>query len=198
MPRVNKSEVNYGDLAKVIQKLDKKLSIKVGILGKDGSEPVSENLDMAGLGAVHEFGATINHPGGTPYFIKEDGLAQFVSKEKGANLPKTKHHQINIPARSFLRSSLLTSEGKKALQVWDASEKEALMEYLNKDTMSADILANAIGAKAVKRVSDAFQSGGFEKWKADKNATIRRKGSAKPLIDTGALENSISYQVKVI
>lgn len=196
--RINKTTVNYGNLSKVIQKLDKKYSIKVGILGEDGSKPISKDLDMAGLGAVHEFGATINHPGGTPYFIKEDGLAQFVSKEKGSKLPKTKPHQIIIPSRSFLRDSLLTAEGKKALQVWDVTEKEALIEYLNNDTVSADVLANAIGAKALERVSNAFETSGFGNWAPDSQITIKRKKSALPLVNNGDLRGSISYEVKEI
>lgn len=196
MARINKSMVKYGKLSQVIQKLDKKRSIKVGILGSYGRQQVSDDLDMAGLGAVHEFGTTINHPGGTPYFIKENGLAQFVSKEKGGNLPKTKPHQIVIPSRSFLRKALLTAEGKKALQVWNVEEKQALMDYLNNDTVSGDVLAETIGAKGVQRVSETFQTSGFGEWAPDSPITIKRKKSAMPLINHGHLESAISYEVK--
>lgn len=196
MARINKSKVSYGKISQVIQKLDKKRSIKVGILGSDGSQQVSDDLDMAGLGAVHEFGATINHPGGTPYFIKENGLAQFVSKEKGGNLPKTKPHQIVIPSRSFLRKTLLTAEGKKALQVWNVEEKQTLMDYLNQDTVSADVLADTIGTKGVQRVIEAFQTSGFGEWEHNAPSTIKQKKSAMPLVDNGHLEGAISYEVK--
>ena len=54
---------------------------------------------------------------------------------------------------------------KKALQVWNISEKRALIEYLNNDGTSAEVLANAIGAKALDRVLEAFDTGGFGKWK---------------------------------
>lgn len=57
--------------------------------------------------AVHEFGGTINHPGGTPYFMR-DGKAVFVSKSgAGAfhGLPVTKPHTIEMPARPFMRPS---------------------------------------------------------------------------------------------
>lgn len=52
-----------------------------------------------------EQGATIQHPGGTPYFVGEDGRAQFVSLDdpRAAGLPKTKPHEIVIPAHPFLR-----------------------------------------------------------------------------------------------
>jgi phage gpG-like protein len=61
--------------------------------------------------AIHEFGGTINHPGGTPYFIDSaTGLAVFVSKNSGsrllgANLPVTKPHTITMPARPFMGPS---------------------------------------------------------------------------------------------
>lgn len=185
MARINKSRVKYGKLSDVIQKLDKRRSIKVGILKPKGSEPVSEDLDMAGLGAVHEFGTTINV---TP---KMRAFLHYI----GVHLRKDTT-QVEIPSRSFLRKALLTAEGKKALQVWNVEEKQALMDYLNKDTVSADALANTIGAKGLERVNDAFQTEGFGEWTPDSQITINRKGSAKPLIDTGALEGAISYEVK--
>lgn len=57
--------------------------------------------------AIHEFGGTIKHPGGTP-FMSFEGQTFFVSKQKAANLnlPVTRPHDIPIPERSFMRSSL--------------------------------------------------------------------------------------------
>ncbi len=55
---------------------------------------------------IQELGGTIKHPGGTPYFIDADTkLAVFVSrKAPGAgDLPKTKPHDITLPARPALR-----------------------------------------------------------------------------------------------
>lgn len=184
MARINKSKVNYGKLSQVIQKLDKKRSIKVGILGSDGSQQVSDDLDMAGLGAVHEFGATI------PVTDKMRGWFWYTHKIHKKNKP------IVIPARSFLRDSLLTAEGKKALLVWNVEEKQALMDYLNRNTVSADVLANAIGAKGVERVSNAFETSGFGEWAPDSPITIKSKKSALPLVNNGHLRGSISYEVK--
>lgn len=185
MARINKSRVKYGKLADVIQKLDKKRSIKVGILGSDGRQPVSDDLDMAGLGAVHEFGATI---------IVTPKMRSFLHYI-GVHLRKDTT-QVEIPSRSFLRMPLLSAEGKKALQVWNVEEKQALMDYLNKNTVSADVLANTIGTKGVERVSEAFETSGFGKWAPDSPITIKRKKSAMPLINNGDLEGAISYQVK--
>lgn len=56
-------------------------------------------------GAIQELGGTINHPGGTPYFMK-DGKPVFVSKQgAGAfhGLPVTKPHLITLPERPYMR-----------------------------------------------------------------------------------------------
>lgn len=66
---------------------------------------ITANAEYA---AIHEYGGTINHPGGTPYYIDSStGLAVFVRKESGsrllgANLPVTKPHTITLPARPFM------------------------------------------------------------------------------------------------
>lgn len=55
--------------------------------------------------AIQEFGGTINHPGGTPFFMR-DGLAVFVGKSgHGAyhGLPVTKPHKITLPDRPYMR-----------------------------------------------------------------------------------------------
>jgi len=64
-------------------------------------------------GVLHEYGGTIQHPGGTPYRIVK-GKARFVSNEKaaayfaktGRELPRTKAHSITMPARPYLRTGL--------------------------------------------------------------------------------------------
>lgn len=58
--------------------------------------------------AIHEFGGVIHSPGGTAYIVTPGGLAEFISNAAaiGLNLPRTAPHDINMPERSFLRSSL--------------------------------------------------------------------------------------------
>jgi hypothetical protein len=69
-----------------------------GVEGSWGSQDVK-------YARIHELGGTIAHPGGTPYFVGEDGKAHFVSLDdpRAANLPKTKPHDIVIPAKPYLR-----------------------------------------------------------------------------------------------
>jgi phage gpG-like protein len=63
---------------------------------------VSSNAPYA---KIHEFGGTINHPGGTAYFMR-DGKPVFVGKKASAafmHLPTTDPHDIPIPARPYMR-----------------------------------------------------------------------------------------------
>lgn len=57
----------------------------------------------------------------------------------------------------------------------------------------SDIILNRIGAQVAGDVVGEIQAG-VEPGLAE--STIKRKGSDKPLIDTGALVQSISYEVK--
>ena len=55
-------------------------------------------------GVTHELGKVIQHPGGQPYFIGDNGRVVYVSKNSPSadRLPKTKPHSINIPRRPFV------------------------------------------------------------------------------------------------
>jgi len=55
------------------------------------------------------------------------------------------------------------------------------------------IVYEKIGIVATNDVKDYFITGNF---KALSEKTIKAKGSSKPLIDTGELRNSISYEVR--
>ena len=74
------------------------IDIPTGVKGEWGSKDVAYAL-------IHELGGVIEHPGGTPYVIGEGGMATFVSLDdpRAAELPKTKPHDITIPARPYLR-----------------------------------------------------------------------------------------------
>lgn len=192
------------NLNKLLKDLDRKISIRIGILGEDGTAKVpNSDLTYAELGAIHEFGATIEHPGGTPYVIGEDGLAKFVSKDAGADLPKTKPHQIVIPTRSFLRMPLMGPEGKKKL---NNVLKENLFKdndlnkiILEKDPKLLENIAQLLALAGEKVVQEAFESNGFGNWAPITTATKKhRKGSADnpPLDDTGGLRERITSKIE--
>lgn len=76
--------------------------------------------------AIHEFGGTIKHPGGTAYLVTQRG-AIFISNAKAAAMktdPKrTRPHDIPMPERSFLRSSLGDMKGQIISSLTEAVEK---------------------------------------------------------------------------
>lgn len=58
---------------------------------------------------ILEYGGTLKHPGGTAYLVDKDGT-HFVSNDTasrlGLNLPRTRAHDIPIPAHSYMRTGL--------------------------------------------------------------------------------------------
>lgn len=81
----------------------KELDGKVAKAGWFESSVYENGTPVAQVAAGNEFGQTINHPGGTPYKIGEDGRAVFVKKSEGNGLPVTKAHTIVVPPRPFMR-----------------------------------------------------------------------------------------------
>jgi phage gpG-like protein len=73
--------------------------------------------------AVHQFGATIMHPGGTPYIIADIGRALFISNKKARELEsrqwevrRTQPHPIDIPARPWL--TLTTADVQRIIDTF--------------------------------------------------------------------------------
>lgn len=188
--QVNKKRVSFGRLEKVIKQMNEKYSIRVGLLGANGSKIVEgTDLDMAALGAVHEFGATIQHKDSTTV----------------------------IPTRSFLRMPLLSSKGKQAIikevintlgidsaTKTDKNTPDEFKGVYEKEiinTISPKALATAIGAKAYERVMQAFKTDGFGNWEPTKPESRKhRKGAYDnpTLVDTGDMRDSITFEVKKV
>lgn len=67
---------------------------------------------------IHEFGGSINHPGGTHWTMTKNG-PKFVSERraltmalKGRELKRTKAHTIIMPARPFMRPALFNNRAR--------------------------------------------------------------------------------------
>lgn len=60
---------------------------------------VSTNVEYA---AIHNFGGTINHPGGTKFGFLKGGEFGWKKKDNSRFIGITKPHKINIPARPFM------------------------------------------------------------------------------------------------
>lgn len=96
---------------------------------------------------------------------------------------------VNIPPRSFLRLPLETKQKELMKGISKGAAKEAIEE--------GDIkhFYEILGIEAVGIVQDAFSSGGFGEWPPNAPSTVSAKGSSKPLINTGQLRRSVSYEV---
>lgn len=185
-------------LQKLMKDLDKKVSIRVGIIGDKAAEKQSgSSLTNAELGAVHEFGATINVTEKMRAYLHHIGIHL-----------KPETTTITIPARSFLRSTLLSDWGKDELlgrvnlDVKDSEWNKEYLEYklLDKGEEFFLALCEKIGLEAQDMVMTAFALGGIpDKWPPISEVTRQNRKNDKtspPLVDSGQLANSIAYEVK--
>ena len=195
---VEDNEQQYDELLQALT--EKAAHVDIGI------HPVSgEELIM--IATTHEFGATIEHPGGQPYIIVDarkrpkkqtrdqrssftplgDGKEMIFLKKGQKGMGVTKPHTINIPQRSFIRSTIDEHRG----------EYERLVQAFWNDILDGEITPkqalSEIGETVQADIQNKIQSGIDP---ANKPETIRRKGSDKPLVDTGAMLQSIRYEVK--
>lgn len=190
--RINKTRINFKALDKWMKALDRKISIKVGIIGKEATQKHPDSdLTNAELGAIHEFGATIT---------VTDKMRNYLHSQ-GLHLKKDTMTVV-IPTRSFLRVPLMSSEGKKELL--DIIKSEIGNDIKATDLSSGtankilDDTVHLLAETAYLRVLQAFESGGFGKWAPITEFTAQRRYNAgnPPLTDTGDLRRSISYEIK--
>ena len=161
--------------------------VTVGI-HEDAGNHDSDDITNAALGAMLDMGADIEHPGGTSYGYASKAAAnrnevRFLKTGTGhMTLGVTAPHTINIPARPWLKPGVAAGN----------------VEYLNiieKAAASGDALEmtlNKIGVVAVGHVQKYMTE-----LRTPPNAasTIKKKGSSNPLIDSGALRQSVSYEI---
>jgi hypothetical protein len=159
--------------------------IKVGVFGRQGSDLVKE-------ATANEFGATINHPGGTDFGYKsqrdaEQGKVRFLKSGTGfMRLGRTGPHVIKIPERSFLRTGII--EGKPKI----IEKVEIAIGLFLDGRKSLNQVLSAIGQFASSLVKKKISSGPF---KPNAPATIKKKKSSKPLIHTRRMQRSITHEI---
>lgn len=92
---------------------------------------------------------------------------------------------VNIPSRPFLRDSVDKHEA--AINHMLIAQKDALLHGA-----TAREILNTAGLFQQDLIQTEIEQGDFI---ANAPATVRRKGSDKPLIDTGTMKNSVHYQI---
>lgn len=183
-----------------------------------GVHPVSGE-EMIMIATTHEFGATINHPGGQPFYIVDPTNDKWRSKmftpkgklnKRGKSvsaasavlsdgsmmvfLPKgkkgmgvTKPHEIVIPARPFISTTMDAKEQEIQQRI------EQLTDQLFEGKTTPNKILTDLGIRmerAIKRTIRVLRT------PPNAPSTIMKKGSSNPLIDTGAMVQSIRYEVK--
>lgn len=174
-------------IQKALRNLMTEKSVTIGI-HEDAGNHESDDITNAALGAVHEFGADINHPGGTSYGYASKAAAdrnevRFLKSGKGyMELGVTSPHVIKIPARPWLNPGV-ASGNKEYLQIVETTIKDG-------GTMTQAL--NKVGVVAVGKVQKYMTD-----LRTPPNApsTIKKKGSSNPLIDSGALRQSVTYKL---
>lgn len=177
------------DLTKELSALKSNKVVTIGIHEEAGNVE-SGDITMAGLGATHEFGAEIKHPGGTSYGYASKAAAdrdevRFLKAGAGyMQLGVTQAHTIDIPARPWLEPGVASATPEVLLTIQDGMEVG----------QSMDQILEAVGVVAAAKVKVYMTD-----LKTPPNAasTIRKKGSSNPLIGSGAMRQSVTHKVAV-
>lgn len=183
-------DLGWKDLLKELRGLSKK-EIKAGIQGgktKDGT------ADLVTVAAVQEFGAMIfQHPGEVTVYrkVKKDGSfannGRFAKKSK-ANFSSTHRSMgrlILIPERSFVRSTF----DEKADEI-EEKAKDVIVAAVNRTDVNKAL--NLVGQYIEGEIKKKIGNGPFV---PNAPATIRKKKSSNPLIDTGHMRQSVRYKI---
>lgn len=168
--------------------------VDVGIVAKDSAKKTKKgDLTLAELATIQEFGAMIDHPGGTSFGFKSKASAErneirFLKEGKGfIELGKTGPHEIVIPSRPFIRQTF----DKNIRELWK------LVKNLDDEVIKGKIKRKkalvTIGQVHQNQIQEAMSNPG--EFEANAPSTIRKKKSAQPLIDTGRLRQSINFEV---
>jgi len=177
---ISETDSGWDKLAKTLKDFSSK-SVKVGIQS-------DEDAELLMIANVQEFGADIDHPGGTPYIIGKGGRAKFVKKGTQNVAGITKPHKIIIPSRPFIR------------QTFDKRLDE--LKKLGFDLGGLVIDDKLLLKQALENWGDQFvafirneiaEGNNFE---PNAPATIRMKGGGKhPLQDSGRLQQALKAVV---
>lgn len=164
-----KVKIDLTKLNKIEQELNTYYSAQVGILGAKSKGRKNT--------VVTKSGKRIRGKADSSQTNAEIGLLH----EKGSK-------SRNIPRRSFLEVPISIMFPKFMNKIG-----ERLIENLTTENLKQTYQKIALIGEHI--VLKAFNTKGYGKWAPNSPATIRRKGSSMPLIDTAQLRKSVSSRV---
>jgi len=162
----------WNEIKKEHKRLDG-VKIEVGLFGS-GNSP--EN-NIAARGAVHEYGARIKITEKMRAFLHAIGIHV-----------KASTMFINIPSRPFMRNAFDSN-----IRVLKKFIEVQYKKLLN-DEIELDKFFKRIGVFHEGQIKGSIKTGSYTRLHP---ATIAKKGSSKPLIDTGVMLNGVKYKIKI-
>lgn len=99
----------------------------------------------------------------------------------------------HIPSRPFMRSGLQRAKAGASKLLGKLLEKLDPKVTGEQLKTKASTILGKVGAYVAAQIKQGIASGGFA---ANAPSTVARKGSSKPLIDTGLLRQSLTWQVR--
>lgn len=187
-------DLGWGRLRREIERARRKPHAAVGIFGA-AAQADHGGLANVQVAAAHEFGATIRHPGGTAYIIRE-GKPVFVSNATAAalgwDLPRTKPHDIHVPERSFIRD---TVDLKTRLI---ARTARALAQGILRGTHDTRVALEKLGLFVEGEIKKRIARGIPPPLSPAtiRKKTVNGKQGTTPLINTGQLRASVDSEVR--
>lgn len=131
--------------------------------------------------------------------INIDGLLQDVRRSNGKtvevgffdakNATKAAYNEYGtdkIPSRPFMRTAI-----KKNSKSWGDKCGKAMKAMIQ--GMPSEQVAELLAMQMKADFSKSLVSGG---WTPNAPATVRAKGSSRPLVDTGEMRADINYRIK--
>jgi hypothetical protein len=117
----------------------------------------------------------------------EDGKEGIYDLDEMITIVMAHEFGLGVPERSFMRAAI--DENIVAIE----KTKERLFDRVALGKMTADQAMSALGSYAVGIIRKKIIDGPFEKLK---EATIKAKGSSKPLVDSGQMKNTVQFVIQ--
>ncbi|OPD28816.1 hypothetical protein AL713_17505 [Clostridium botulinum] len=171
------------DIKKSLEDLAKK-TICVGV--PDSTEHPDSKITNAELLYIHTHG------------VRDTTMRRKMQHDLDSGIPYSKAHEMyvhengsplwNVPPRPVLEPAMDSNK-----ELISEEMKQAVISALNGNNLTAEL--NKVGMLGQTLAQDWFANC-ENNWPANSPDTIKRKGSDKPLVDTGGLRKSIIYVIK--
>ena len=169
---------------------------EIGVGVQAGDKTKDGKMDLAELAVIHDFGATIHVAARRQtVFHKISKKGKFLrqgrfSKASRSNFARDVDvgaHTINIPSRPFMRDTF-----DEKSEAWKLKAQGQVNRIIDGRAAAPDVL-ESLGQTVQRDIQRKIYDGPFV---PNAPSTVRRKKSARPLIDTGRMRQSVRYTIR--